>query len=190
MCKKHGKCEHSLSKGGRYRCRRCTVEAVTTHRRRLKHKAVAYLGGKCSICGYNKCIDALEFHHKNPAEKTFGIASSGITYSWARVKVELDKCILVCANCHRELHHRPSDNTKFEVKNKINFCKICGKPTKNKYYCSDFCAKFARRKVVRPSPETLSFDLKHMSYCAVGRKYGVSDKTVRKWEQYYRTHKF
>lgn len=65
-------------------------------------KMVEYKGGKCEICGYNKCIEALEFHHINPKEKDFSI--SGGTKSFNTLKPELDKCILVCANCHREIH--------------------------------------------------------------------------------------
>ena len=82
----------------------CRIEAVQRRRKELKLKAVEYKGGKCNICGYNKCIDALEFHHLNETEKSFGIGAKGYTRSWEKVKEELDKCILVCANCHREIH--------------------------------------------------------------------------------------
>lgn len=66
--------------------------------------SIAYKGGKCQCCGYNKYVGALEFHHINSEEKDFGISAKGYTRSWERVKEELDKCILVCANCHREIH--------------------------------------------------------------------------------------
>ena len=71
----------------------------------MKQKAIEYLGGKCSICGYNKCSRALEFHHINPDEKDNTI-SNLYNYSWEKIKKELDKCILLCANCHRELHNK------------------------------------------------------------------------------------
>lgn len=73
----------------------------------IKEKCVIYKGGKCEICGYNKCINALEFHHKNPLTKDSKLNSRGINrrQSFEKNKVELDKCILVCANCHRELHY-------------------------------------------------------------------------------------
>ena len=58
----------------------------------------------CSICGYNKCIAALEFHHLESEEKDFNI-SKGYSYSFKRLVAELSKCILVCANCHREIHN-------------------------------------------------------------------------------------
>jgi len=66
--------------------------------------AVEYKGGKCAICGYDRCIDALEFHHKDSSSKDFGISEKGYTRSWKKVAEELDKCIMICANCHRELH--------------------------------------------------------------------------------------
>ena len=66
--------------------------------------AITYKGGKCQCCGYNRCLGALEFHHIDPSSKDFGISSKGYTRSWDKVKSELDKCVLVCANCHREIH--------------------------------------------------------------------------------------
>jgi 5-methylcytosine-specific restriction endonuclease McrA len=83
-------------------------DAVARRRKKLKQLAVEYKGGKCSICGYSKCIAALEFHHLNPLEKDFGISASGETRSWEKVKAELDKCIIVCSNCHREIHDQES----------------------------------------------------------------------------------
>ena len=65
---------------------------------------ITHKGGKCVKCGYNKCIAALEFHHCNPAEKDFTIANVK-SYSFNETIIkELDKCILVCSNCHREIH--------------------------------------------------------------------------------------
>lgn len=79
-------------------------DRVKTHRQKIKGKAIAYKGGKCEKCDYNKCEWALEFHHTNPEEKDFIIAKYA-TLSWEKIKKELDKCIMVCANCHREIHH-------------------------------------------------------------------------------------
>ena len=73
-------------------------------RQKLKEMAVTYKGGKCEKCGYNKCIAALDFHHLNPLEKDFSIGNKGYTRSWENIKKEIEKCILVCANCHREIH--------------------------------------------------------------------------------------
>lgn len=77
--------------------------AVTKRRRTLKIKAVEYLGGSCSICGYDKHPGVLDFHHIEPQLKSFGISSGGFSRSWEKIQSELDKCVLVCANCHREI---------------------------------------------------------------------------------------
>lgn len=82
---------------------------VKSFRRKLKEKAVEYKGGKCEKCGYDKCIWALDFHHKNPEEKDFSISGSKIL-KWEKVKKELDKCIMVCSNCHREIHYTIGSN--------------------------------------------------------------------------------
>jgi hypothetical protein len=80
------------------------LKKVTERRKRLKQMAVAHKGGRCEVCGYNRCISALEFHHPDPAQKDFGMSSGGWTRAWSKIKEEIDKCMLVCANCHREIH--------------------------------------------------------------------------------------
>lgn len=102
-CSKHGFTEYVANGNNQFRCRKCKAEAIVRWRQRTKQRAIAYLGGKCNICDYNKCVYALEFHHRDPKQKSFGISSSGSTRAWARVKKELDKCVLLCANCHREV---------------------------------------------------------------------------------------
>ena len=84
------------------------IKAVYARRKKIRAMAVEYKGGKCKKCGYDRCIDALEFHHIDPAQKDFNISSKGYTRSWIKVKAELDKCIMLCANCHRELHSKVS----------------------------------------------------------------------------------
>jgi hypothetical protein len=68
--------------------------------------SVAYKGGECNDCGYSRSIAALEFHHRDPNEKEFAVSVAGTTKSFERIKVELDKCDLLCSNCHREEHAR------------------------------------------------------------------------------------
>lgn len=105
ICKHHGETDFLRTKSENHkRCVKCRSEAVQRRRDKLKQLSVDYLGGKCSRCGYCKCIQALDFHHKDPTQKDFSIAHKGHTRSWERVKSELDKCILLCANCHREVH--------------------------------------------------------------------------------------
>ena len=108
----------SCGNGRRRRSPREMAEAMAqapiNYRRRIKARAIAYKGGSCVICSYNKCNAALEFHHVDKARKTFGLSRKGIIRSWDSIRRELDKCILVCANCHREveagLRKIPSQN--------------------------------------------------------------------------------
>ena len=81
------------------------IRKVSERRRRLKLMSIEYKGSKCVYCGYNKCIAAMQFHHLDPSQKDFRI-SSGHSKSWDKVRNELDKCILLCANCHFELHDK------------------------------------------------------------------------------------
>lgn len=104
LCPYHGKTDFVKRKNGHFACKKCAVENVTKRRREFKEKLIKYKGGKCEICGYDKCVDALEFHHLEPNKKEFTI--SGKIISLERAKKEIDKCILVCANCHREIHYR------------------------------------------------------------------------------------
>ena len=79
-------------------------KAVDKRRKKIKEMAVVYKGGKCNICGYFRYIGALEFHHIDERKKSFGLSMDGLTRSWERTRRELDKCILVCSNCHKEIH--------------------------------------------------------------------------------------
>jgi len=93
-------------------CKVCHNSNVLAKQRLLKKQCIEYKGGHCEKCGYNKCISALEFHHIDPSQKEF-IISTLQRYSFEHMKKELDKCILVCSNCHREIHstwsHRLSE---------------------------------------------------------------------------------
>ena len=80
-----------------------TVRESVEHRRRLKARAIAYKGGKCILCGYSRCNTALEFRHPDKSTKTFGLCKKGLITSWSSIMKELDKCVLICANCHREV---------------------------------------------------------------------------------------
>ena len=79
-------------------------KAVTERRRKLKLMLVEYKSGQCVTCGYKKCVWAFDLHHIDGSTKEFGLSVRGLTRSWEKLKEEADKCILVCANCHREIH--------------------------------------------------------------------------------------
>lgn len=90
-------------KGVTSMCRSCLNLLTLKRQRDRKKQAIDYKGGKCELCGYSKCQDAFDFHHINPEEKEF-LLSAGKLTSFERIKNELDKCMLLCANCHREIH--------------------------------------------------------------------------------------
>ena len=104
ICDKHGATKFVLEKRGYYRCVFCRSEATSRRRKKVKHALVAERGGSCERCGYNKCINALEFHHKDETQKDFNLSQTGKTLSLETLRKEADKCELVCANCHREIH--------------------------------------------------------------------------------------
>jgi hypothetical protein len=105
-CDKHGKnTEHRLrADRGFYICMECRVEGTKLGRLRAKKISVDKLGGKCIVCGYNKCLSALEFHHVDPKNKEYNGNEGLMNMNKKFVEKELDKCVLVCANCHREIH--------------------------------------------------------------------------------------
>lgn len=103
VCLHHGLCLHVMSSEGRLRCKQCRVVASRKRRNVVKNKLVVLLGGACSKCGYDRCVEALDFHHIDPSEKAFGLANK-FHWAWKRLTVEAKKCKLLCANCHREEH--------------------------------------------------------------------------------------
>jgi len=105
-CKRHGITRHKLdNKTNRYYCVKCWVAEDRRLRRiAFKLKAIRYKGGSCSKCGYLSSLNALEFHHLNKGEKEFSISKYATSKPWEEIRIELDKCVLLCANCHREEH--------------------------------------------------------------------------------------
>ena len=87
-------------------CKECNLKDTVRRQRLFKKNCIDYKGGRCENCGYNTCPDALEFHHLEPGEKDFSISKSRLTKFDQRVKNELDKCVMLCANCHREEHSK------------------------------------------------------------------------------------
>lgn len=104
QCPAHGEAEFVLRDQGRgYRCVRCRAEQVAAWRRRVKLRLVEEAGGRCELCGYDRCPAALEFHHRQPIQKRFTLASRGLGRSLALLREEAEKCALLCSNCHAEV---------------------------------------------------------------------------------------
>jgi len=85
-------------------CKECHKERSRRVREETKRKAVERLGGACTKCGYDKCIAALDLHHEDPTVKEFSLGAVGNRAFEHNIE-EIDKCILLCANCHREHHY-------------------------------------------------------------------------------------
>ena len=173
-------------------------EYVKTSRHNLKRRLLYVMGDKCCICGYDKCPTALEFHHLNPEEKDFSLAQNA-NVAFKKAAQELRKTILVCANCHREIHAElidvsnlksSFDENKYQeiiqeledLKTRtIHYCKNCGKiVTKNADYCID-CFALARRVADRPDRETLKKLIRTLPFTEIANQYNVTDNTIRKW---------
>ena len=102
-CKQHGTTEFIIENSGRARCLKCRRLAVIQWRRRAKLKLVAEAGSRCVLCGYDEFPGALQFHHLDPSQKSFGLAMRGLTRSIERLREEAAKCVLLCANCHAKV---------------------------------------------------------------------------------------
>lgn len=170
-------------------------EAVMRWRRNTKRKLIYALGGKCCICGYDRCDGALEFHHRDPSEKDFHWgAINGNIRGWATIVAEMKKCVCVCSNCHRELHAGMVDlPLDAQVLNEqlipsellfepatFDSCPVCGKQKLRALrMCSVVCANTRRIKIVDwDKHDVVSLVGDHGSYAAVGELLGVSGAAV------------
>jgi transposase len=102
-CARHGLTTFRRRAAGGWRCLACRAELVAERRRTIKATLVADAGGACALCGYDRCVRALGFHHLDSATKEFGLAFGGMSRSLARARAEARKCVLLCSNCHMEV---------------------------------------------------------------------------------------
>lgn len=176
-----------------------SYENVKNSRQRLKMRLLYVAGDRCTICGYDKCRTALEFHHLNPKEKDFTL-STNANIATEKALEEIKKCILVCANCHREIHSDLINSATLislysqeraneilaelnAIKTKtLHYCKDCGKllsePRAER--CSN-CANKARRVCERPSRDELKKLIRTTPFTQLGQRFGVTDNAVKKW---------
>lgn len=177
-------------------------KATTEFRKRRKSNLIKVSGNKCCLCGYDKIAGSLEFHHLDPSKKSYGIASCGTCHDLETDLQEIQKCILVCANCHREIHSglypievleekRIFDENVAsqlrEEKRKLSektyyYCKNCGKQLYEKTlsgFCRDCYIQSHREG--RPNREELKQLIRTLPFTKIGEKYGISDNGIRKW---------
>ena len=167
---------------------------VKNWRKRTKQRMINSMGGKCCLCGYNKSNWALDFHHLNPTEKEFSFGGLRASCkSWEKITNELKKCILVCANCHREIHEGLVDVSTFkssfnpnwtDYKEKIKQesktpCIVCGKLKHKKLkYCSQKCTQ--KNREVTDWSNLQEMKNNNLNNCQIGKMLGVSEAAVRK----------
>lgn len=127
ICMKCNQEFETLKNGSSRRyCFNCVPQGLNTGaklRQLIKQWAVEYKGGKCEKCGYHNFISALEFHHLNPKEKDFCLSDRNLQLNWNTIQQELDKCVLICANCHRaehELLNQQNNNISLSTKRVSN----------------------------------------------------------------------
>lgn len=172
-------------------------EIITQFRQKRKRDLITLYGGKCSLCGYDKSIKALEFHHIKPQDKKYALGT-GNCHKLQDDLTEAKKCLLVCANCHREIHdgfyndvnlfdYQKIDN-QIEIEklsiSKDLFCKDCGVQItiySKSGYCNS-CAQKHRAKVQnKPSREELKSLIRTLPFLKIATIYNVSDNAIRKW---------
>lgn len=103
VCAVHGETVFQVRNDGARRCLSCRSEAVMRRRRLVKETLVAEAGGRCALCGYDRYLGALEFHHVDPDGKEFSLSAAGVTRALAKARHEASKCVLLCATCHAEV---------------------------------------------------------------------------------------
>jgi hypothetical protein len=165
--------------------------------RGLKRKVhlIQLKGGCCEKCGYNKNIAAFDFHHKDPNKKDFNLDVRKLSNTKMTILMEeVEKCDLLCANCHREIHN--PDLEIGDVKEKIKSINesVIQKKEYGKPKCIDCfteinythircrkCAYISKRKVKRPDMEILINELLENTQEWCSEKYGVSRTTIIRW---------
>ena len=169
-----------------------SANAVKKWRKNTKTKMIEAMGDACQCCGYNACTAALAFHHTDPTLKDMGFGNTRANpKSWTKIVQELKKCILVCHNCHSEIHagvrQLPETYAKFNDEfadwfkvDEYDNCPVCNeaKPAKQKF-CSHKCAQTNRRKVDWDSIDLLSL-LKTHKIGELETMLGVSNAAIYK----------
>lgn len=169
------------------------MQNIALGRKNIKNNIRYVLGDKCAHCGYNSCEAALEIHHLVPEKKKHTFGDLNIGLSWQEVDEEIQDCVLLCANCHREIHNelfeiassynaqKSQEIFKLEQEFGIHRCEICGNKVSFGYNRCESCAHKANRVVERPTREELKQAIRNIPFTKIGIKFGVSDNAIRKW---------
>lgn len=171
-----------------------TFHSQTVRGLRRKIKLIEMKGGGCEICGYNKNLSALEFHHTDPSLKDFNLDSRKLSNTtWNKILEESNKCILLCSNCHKELHN-PEYNAEYvknlnltSERNEVDHykkCAYCGKTYDKKnlsIFCSDECKNnsYIEKFSKYPTKEEVNIKYSELkSWEKVANFYGLTRKII------------
>jgi len=167
-------------------------DRVKLWRENMKNKIVHVMGGECCICGYKKCHHCLALHHINPEEKEFSLAGiRACPTKWENIVKEIKKCVLLCHNCHGELHaglitlpencngYREELNI-FGKSKEITLCPVCGseKPP-HCITCSKECAGKRNGKIEWDKIDLIE-EMKTKTITQIATEMRVSDAAVHK----------
>ena len=166
-------------------------QRVQQWRNRTKDKLVQAMGEQCVLCGYSRCNASIHLHHLDSETKDHTVAQ--LLRNPRKIELiieEAKKCVLLCANCHGEVHaglvkvncNPIFDESIFSKPIKPTFsCKQCGTPTNNLKDCSRECIGKSKEKIKWPDPTTVLNMVEESNFTQTGDQLGVSDNAVRKY---------
>lgn len=205
-CKIHGETSFTYT-GGRWRCKKCLVDWDRNKRHKIKQKLVDLKGGKCEICGYDKCLNALEFHHVDRETKLFELNLANFNKAFDILKIEVNKCVLVCSNCHRELHYHENEDrrkrfimehkgVKSNAIDKLDYDKILA-DFNNGLYQQEIAEKYntslstvkrfmqkhniSRKHIKITKEQILTYCKENATYTYISEKTGYSVSAIKKY---------
>lgn len=167
------------------------VLSVTMYRRRIKQSLVKAFGDKCYLCGLEFNPWIFELHHIDPNTKLFGLGSSGITRSKDRCALEAKKCVMLCANCHREVEHGGRTYnlvSNFNAEVFYNTMSELSGESERIRKAERLAVKKSLAKKdapLKPDRDALKSLIRDMPFTQIGNMYGVSDNAIRKWAKGY-----
>jgi len=174
-------------------------EHVKRWRERTKARLVEAMGGECVCCGYKKSIWPMEMHHLDTSKKEFGLGSSRANIvSWKRISEEASKCVMLCSNCHKEVHQGitvvPPTAKSFDqsfanykeleksASDAMDQCPICGKSKPSHLFtCSHECGATKAGHVDWEKIDVLKLKEQGKSYAEIGEMLNVSGGAVYKY---------
>jgi len=170
-----------------------------TQRWRLKAKrwVIKYAGGKCQVCQYDKYQGNLVFHHIGDKKETVSRMINA-TVSWSQILDEINKCVLLCHNCHGEVHAGLAICPEIDIEKRIRSlseiesekpmskdkifrpCAYCKKLTNSNKFCGQKCSRLAAQKILWPPNEELAILVWKHSMTFLAKQLNVSGNAIKK----------